>query len=259
MLPLVLQSIKLSCLGPFVGMSTFRTESYHWPHEFRIHNGNRIETDKFYPNVSSDFDMSKCPEFWRNRKIKINLQHEKYMDDIQLSGNIAIGLDFLVAIGSVIFILNCSTMMTVCENQKDEVGPWSKFGFAMGRVRCREVISSTPDNKRLTQISYTITSFKPFAGFGKVIFFVQKIVIGFGIPLVDTILGKRKLFWHFHRSSWVIITLKSFSRLRCLLFTDAIKATARPYSSVCVHNNGCFRLSCRGERCFTLFGYQMCL
>ena len=123
----------------------------------------------FYPNVTSDFDMADCPPFWQNRKIEINLlnmKDEDYMDNIQVSAYIAIALDLFVGIGSIIYIWNYSNMPTVFRNCKDEVGPWSKFGCTIG-------------------------PFTPFAGFGKFKFFITKILIGFGMPLLDTFLGKQ--------------------------------------------------------------------
>ena len=122
---------------------------------FRVGKGN----GNFYPNVSSDFDMSECPAFWRNHKVKINLlnmKDEDYMDNIRISAFIAIGMDLLVGIGSFLFIWNCSYMPTVYKNRKDKLGPFTLF-----------------------------------AGFGRFKFFITKILIGFGLPLVDTVLGKR--------------------------------------------------------------------
>ena len=89
------------------------------------------------------------------------------MDNIRMSAFIAISLDLLVGIGSFLYVWNRSDMQTVFRNSKDEVGPWSLFGCTIG-------------------------PFIPFAGFGRFKFFVTKILIGFGLPLVDTVLGKRK-------------------------------------------------------------------
>ena len=128
---------------------------------FRIGKGN----GNFYPNVSSDFDMNECPAFWRNQKIKINLlnmKDEHYMDNIRMSAFIAIGMDLLVGIGSFLLIWYGSDMPTVYKNSKDKLG-----------------------------------RFTLFAGFGRFKFFITKILIGFGLPLVDTALGKRKLFENF--------------------------------------------------------------
>ena len=117
---------------------------------------------KFYPNLTSDFDMAKCPEFWRSNKIKINLlnmKDEGYMDNIQRSAYVAIGLDLLVGIISFLIVWCFSWMRWVCEHSKDECGP-----------------------------------FKLFRGFGQLKFILFKVVLTFGMPLVDTIMGKGKLF-----------------------------------------------------------------
>ena len=129
----------------------------------------------FYPNLTSDFDMADCPPFWQTRKIEINLlnmKDEEYMDNIQLSAFVAIALDLLVGIGSFLFVWNFSNMPAFFRNSKDEVGPWSKFGCTIG-------------------------PFTPFVGFGKVYFVITKIFLGFGMPLADTVTGKRQLFENF--------------------------------------------------------------
>ena len=62
----------------------------------------------FYPNVTSDFDMADCPQFWQNRKIEINLlnmKDEEYMNNIQVSAYIAIGMDLLVVLNQLHFIV----------------------------------------------------------------------------------------------------------------------------------------------------------
>ena len=117
---------------------------------------------KFYPNLTSDFDMAQCPEYWRSRKIKINLlnmKDEDYMDNMQISAYVAIGLDLLVGIISFLIVWGCSRMRWVYEDSKDECGP-----------------------------------FKLFRGFGRLKFILFKVVLAFGMPLVDTIMGKGKLF-----------------------------------------------------------------
>ena len=38
-------------------------------------------------------------------------------------------------------------------------------------------------------------------GFEKLKFFIMKILLAFGMPMVDTVLGKRKLFSKFYRST----------------------------------------------------------
>ena len=132
---------------------------------FRIGKGD----GKFYPHVTSDFDMADCPPFWKNRKIEINLlnmKDEEYMDNIQLSAFVAIALDLLVGIGSFILIWRTTNLRTIWGKSEDKLGPLKM---------CR--------------------------GFGKFKFFITKIVLGFGMPLVDTALGKRKLFEKFYRST----------------------------------------------------------
>ena len=116
----------------------------------------------FYPNVTSDFDMADCPQFWQTRKIEINLlnmKDEEYMDNIQVSAYIAIALDLLVGIGSFIIIWRYTGLRTIWSKSEDKLGPLTM---------CR--------------------------GFGKFQFFITKILLGFGMPLVNTALGKRKLF-----------------------------------------------------------------
>ena len=111
--------------------------------------------------------MADCPQFWQTRKIEINLlnmKDEEYMDNIQVSAFIAIALDLLVGIGSFIIIWRTTNLRTMWSNSKDKLGPLKM---------CR--------------------------GFGAFKFFITKIVLGFGMPLVDTALGKRKLFEKFYR------------------------------------------------------------
>ena len=117
---------------------------------------------KFYPNLTSDFDMAQCPEFWRLHKIKINLlnmKDEGYMDNIQISAYVAIGLDLFVGIGSFLVVWRFSEMRLVYIYSEDKCGP-----------------------------------FYLFVGFGKMKFILFKIILAFGMPLVDTIMGKCKLF-----------------------------------------------------------------
>ena len=111
--------------------------------------------------------MADCPPFWQTRKIEINLlnmKDEEYMDNIQLSAYIAIALDLLFGIGLFVVIWRTTSLRTMWSNSEDKLGPLKM---------CR--------------------------GFGKFKFFVTKILLGFGMPLVDTALGKRKLFAKFYR------------------------------------------------------------
>ena len=106
--------------------------------------------------------MADCPQFWQTRKIEINLlnmKDEEYMDNIQVSAFIAIALDLFVGIGSIIFIWRTTGLRTMWRNSEDKLGPLKM---------CR--------------------------GFGKLKFFIMKIVLGFGMPLWNTALGKGKLF-----------------------------------------------------------------
>ena len=129
-------------------------------HEFKMIFMFRI--GKFYPNLTSDFDMAKCPEFWRSNKIKIkllNMKDEGYMDNIQISAYVAIALDLLVGIGSFVIVWRYSKMRDVYEDSEDKCGP-----------------------------------FELFRGFGRMKFILFKVILAFGMPLVDTIMGKDKLF-----------------------------------------------------------------
>ena len=96
---------------------------------------------------------------------------EDYMDNIQISAYIAIVLDILVGIGSFLIVWKFSEMRWVFYNRElvnDELGPWSLFGCTVG-------------------------PFSPFVGFGKFKFVVLKIILAFGVPALDTIMGKDKL------------------------------------------------------------------
>ena len=141
---------------------------------------------KFYPNLTSDFDMAKCPEFWRSNKIKINLlnmKDEGYMDNIQISAFVAIGLDLLVGIGSFVIVWRFSEIREVYKNSEDELGPWSFPSFV-----------PWPLLGPWSLFGCSVGPFKPFNGFGRLKFILFKVVLAFGMPLVDTITGKGKLF-----------------------------------------------------------------
>ena len=106
--------------------------------------------------------MADCPQFWQSRKVEINLlnmKDEEYMDNIQLSAIVAIALDLLVGIGSFIFIWRTTGLRTMWRNSRFEL-----CGFTL----CR--------------------------GFRNLKFFIMKIVLGFGMPLWNTALGKGKLY-----------------------------------------------------------------
>ena len=98
------------------------------------------------------------------------MKDEDYMDNMQISAYVAIGLDLLVGIGSFLVVWRFSKMRKVYEKSEDKFGPWSLFGCSIGQ-------------------------FELFVGFGKMKFILFKIILAFGMPLVDTIMGKRKLFF----------------------------------------------------------------
>ena len=122
---------------------------------------------KFYPNVSSDFDMADCPEFWRNRSIEINLMNlkdEGYLKNLKISAFIAIGLDLIAGISSFVIVWKFTKMRELYNKSTDELGPWSLFGQSLG-------------------------PFSPFTGFGKFKFILTNIIL-FAMPLIDTCTGK---------------------------------------------------------------------
>ena len=185
---------------------------------------------QFYPNLTSDFDMADCPEFWKSTKIQINVLNmgeEDYMDNIEISAYIAVGLDILVGIGGFLIVWKYSKMREVYNDSElvnDELGPWSLFGCNVGRKRGPEYsggpngtlrlfallslpMSGLPgddvetlvrgfpnyrDVKRNISVS-PVGPFKLFRGFGKLKFVCFKIILAFGVPALDTIMGKEKL------------------------------------------------------------------
>ena len=125
--------------------------------------------------------MADCPKFWKSTKIQINVLNmgeEDYMDNIEISAYIAAVLDILVGIGSFLIVWNYSKMRLVYNKSEDNLGPcsgpwplfgpWSLFGRSVG-------------------------PFKLFPGFGKLKFVCFKIILAFGVPALDTIMGKEKL------------------------------------------------------------------
>ena len=172
---------------------------------------------KFYPNLTSDFVMAECPEFWRSHKIKINLlnmKDEGYMDNIQISAYVAIGLDLLVGIGSFLVVWRFSAMRRVYKDSG--CGPWSLFGCNVGRnaimytggpngsLRLFSLLSlrmnglvdehvGLPGNYEVEE-NISVRPVGPFKLFGRMKFILFKIILAFGMPLVDTIMGKCKLF-----------------------------------------------------------------
>ena len=115
--------------------------------------------------------MADCPEFWKSTKIQINVLNmgeEDYMDNIQISAYIAVGLDILVGIGGFLIVWKYSKMRVYYIISGDKLGPWTLFGCTVG-------------------------PFSPFVGFGKFKFVVLKIILAFGVPALDTLMGKDKL------------------------------------------------------------------
>ena len=115
--------------------------------------------------------MADCPEFWKFTKIQINVLNmgeEDYMDNIEISAYIAVGLDILVGIGSFLIVWKSSYMRVYYNKSEDKLGPWKLLGCTVG-------------------------PFSSFVGFGKAKFVLLKIVLAFGVPALDTIMGKDKL------------------------------------------------------------------
>ena len=174
--------------------------------------------------------MADCPEFWRSTKIQINVLNmgeEDYMDNIQISAYIAAVLDILVGIGGFLIVWKYSGMREVYNNRRlvnDELGPWSLFGCNVGRKRgpeysggpngtlrlfallslpmsgmpgwdYYELREDLPDKTKFKRNIYIgpVSPFKLFPGFGKLKFVCFKIILAFGVPALDTIMGKDKL------------------------------------------------------------------
>ena len=95
------------------------------------------------------------------------MQEEGYVENIKTSAYVAIGLDAFVGIALFILIWKRTNFQAVLMKAKDEYGPWSICGCPVGQIRC-------------------------ITGFGKVRFIVMTIIIGFGLPLLDTISGEFK-------------------------------------------------------------------
>ena len=177
--------------------------------------------------------MADCPEFWKSTKIQINVLNmgeEDYMDIIEISAYIAAVLDILVGIGSFLIVWRYSEMRKVYNNRElvnDELGPWSLFGCNLGRKRVQgysgrpnETLRSFPNqlqkgfpvcppalyagspgtlrlcalppDKENISVS-PVGPFKLFPGFGKLKFVCFNIILAFGVPALDTIMGKEKL------------------------------------------------------------------
>ena len=172
--------------------------------------------------------MADCPKFWKSTKIQINVLNmgeEDYMDNIEISAYIAVGLDILVGIGGFLIVWKSSEMRLVYNDKErvnDELGPWSLFGCNLGRKRVQgysggpngtlrlfALLSlpmtgtyvSLPDKeskifvKDDVQENVCVSPVSPFTlpGFGKLKFVCFKIILAFGVPALDTIMGKEKL------------------------------------------------------------------
>lgn len=126
-----------------------------------------------YPNLTTSFSFDHCPSFWQKNKIKIkllDLREKGYMENIASSAYVAIGIDLFVGISFFVLIWRKSNLKAVYMKSKDELGPWVLFG------RC------------------SVGPFRFFTGFGKIRFMLTKIIIGFGMPLIDTISGASNPF-----------------------------------------------------------------
>ena len=180
--------------------------------------------------------MADCPKFWKSTKIQINVLNmgeEDYMDNIEISAYIAVVLDILVGIGSFLIVWRYSDMRKVYNNRElvnDELGPWSLFGYNLGRKRVQgysggpntlrllpkqwilppsNLRSGRPGTLRLyalppdtddvevlkmrSGVRSPVGPFKLFPGFGKLKFVCFNIILAFGVPALDTIMGKDKL------------------------------------------------------------------
>ena len=85
--------------------------------------------------------MADCPEFWKSTKIQINVLNmgeEDYMDNIQISAYIAVGLDILVGIGGFLIVWKYSKMQLVY-NDRNQVkvlkNRWSTYFSVSKRTR----------------------------------------------------------------------------------------------------------------------------
>ena len=126
--------------------------------------------------------MADCPEFWRNRSIKINLMNlkdEGYLKNLKISAFIALGFDLIVGIGSAVLVWKYSDMRMLYNKCSDELGPWS--------LPCS---GPWPLFGPWSLFGRPVGPFTPWAGFGKFKFLLFTIILGFGMPLIDTCTGK---------------------------------------------------------------------
>ena len=98
-------------------------------------------------------------------------RQDGYMENIQASAYVAIALDILF--GIIIFVTTWrqTNMKKIFNESKDEYGPWTFF--------CKRI---------------KIGSIKCFPGFGKIYFIIFKVILKFGLPMIDTISGKYSYF-----------------------------------------------------------------
>ena len=85
----------------------------------------------------------------------MNSEDQGYLKNLKISAFIAIGLDLIVGISSGVLVWRYSNMKEVYENSVDKLGPLKL---------CR--------------------------GFGRFKFILFDIIVGFGMPLIDTCTGK---------------------------------------------------------------------
>ena len=133
---------------------------------------------QFYPNLTTSFSHDQCPPFWRNNKIKIkllNMTEDGYMENIKTSAYVAIGLDVFLGIAFFTLIWKKTNLQAVFMKAKDEYGPWWMLcGCSLWLCGCR------------------VGPIRCITGFGKVRFIIVTIILGFGLPLLDTISGEFK-------------------------------------------------------------------
>ena len=87
---------------------------------------NNFRIGVLYPNLTADFRENDCPIFWQSKKIEIklrNIENDYYLKNIQISAYIAIVIDVLVGIVSLIINWRFSDFKTIYRNiRTDEVG-----------------------------------------------------------------------------------------------------------------------------------------
>ena len=159
--------------GQLICVRTHYNIKYDWNGLFRI--------GTYYPELTADFSFDDCPEFWQNRKVTVyvmNLKNADYMNNVQVAAYTAIGLDILVGILSLVFNWCSGALKKHYNKSEDKLGPLKIIcGFQLG-------------------------PFQMCHGFGKVKFLVFTIIIGFGMPLTDTVSGVIKFQNHDDRQKF---------------------------------------------------------